>query len=197
MLAIPRASRLSPITSPESLPLCIRRTIEPTRARDTSLSSVKNIGIAESLIVRNEDIVLAAPNLGSCLGIAVYDPVTKMAGMIHCLLPLSKSDPEKAKNKPTMYVDTGVAYLLDRFLQNGSTKKNLQISVAGGAEINDNAHVFQIGKKNITVCRKILWKNDLLIRAQDTGGDSARTISLHTNSGEVWLRSKGVERRLE
>ena len=53
------------------------------------------IGIAQMKVSKNPTEILTAPNLGSCLGISVYDRVNKIAGMIHCLLPLSKSDPDK------------------------------------------------------------------------------------------------------
>ncbi|MCB0324333.1 MAG: chemotaxis protein CheD [Bdellovibrionales bacterium] len=156
-----------------------------------------NVGIAEMAISDDPEMTLAAAHLGSCLGIAVFDPHKRVGGMIHCLLPLSKSDPAKAEARPQMYVDTGVALLLDKILSGGSRKQDLQIFVAGGAEINDTAHVFEIGKKNVTVLRKILWKNNLLIKAQDVGGSNARTISLQVGSGEVWLRCQGAQVRME
>ncbi|MCB0311254.1 MAG: chemotaxis protein CheD [Bdellovibrionales bacterium] len=155
-----------------------------------------NVGIAQMALSKDPTEILFAPNLGSCLGIAVYDPKRKVGGLIHCLLPMSKSDPEKAKANPFMYVDTGVAKLLETLMGSGSIKKDLEIYVAGGAEINDNAQVFQIGKKNITILRKILWKNDMLIKAQNVGENYSRTISLHIGNGEVWLKAQGVDSRL-
>ena len=154
------------------------------------------IGIGEMKISTDPSVVLAAPNLGSCLGISIFDPVKKVGGMIHCLLPLSKSDPEKARSKPYLYVDTGVTSMLEQLFEAGANRKSLEICFAGGAEINEAANSFRIGKKNITVCRKFLWKNNLLIKSQDVGGGSSRTISLAIGTGEVMLKTQGKESKM-
>lgn len=154
------------------------------------------VGIAEMKISIDPAEILSAPNLGSCLGVAVYDPIKKIGGMVHCLLPSSSSDLQKAKLNPCMYVDTGVARLLEQALKNGAEKRNLTIAVAGGSAISDINNVFEIGKKNFTVLRKLLWKNNLLLEAEDVGGDHSRTISLHIESGEMWLKAKGELRKM-
>lgn len=149
------------------------------------------IGIAQMKISGDAGDVLVAPNLGSCLGIAVYDKVSLIGGMVHCLLPLSKSDPQKAANNPCMYVDTGFTFLLDQMLSRGADKKRLSIVVAGGANINDADNVFEIGKKNQTVLKKLLWKNGLLLKAEHLGENYGRTLSLHVGSGKTFLKAKG------
>ncbi|MCB0317545.1 MAG: chemotaxis protein CheD [Bdellovibrionales bacterium] len=155
------------------------------------MSRDDHVGIAQMKVSTDPSTVLTAPHLGSCLGVVIYDPIRKIGGVIHCLLPLSKSDPQKAKDKPCMYVDTGVVKLLEELIKLGASKKDLEICVAGGAQINDPENIFEIGKKNFTVLRKILWKNNLLIKAQDVGECHSRTISLNIGTGEVWLKANG------
>ena len=150
-----------------------------------------NVGIAEMALSSNAEDVLVAPNLGSCLGIVVYDPKLKHGGLIHCLLPLSKSDPAKASAKPYTYVDTGLVQLLEQILAKGSQKKDLVVVVAGGANINDEANVFEIGKKNYTILKKLLWKNNLLLRAEDVGNSISRTIAVEVGSGRTTVKSRG------
>ena len=140
--------------------------------------------------------VIIAPNLGSCLGISAYDKKKKIGGRIHCLLPLSNANPDKAKTEPYTYVDTGVVLLLNDLLSRGCAKSDLVIVVAGGSNINDENNVFEIGKKNYTILRKVLWKNNLLIKAEHIGDKISRTVSLHIESGEVWLRTQGQESKL-
>lgn len=159
-------------------------------------SGVTFIGIAEMKITTDPAEVLVAANLGSCLGLAVYDPQAKIAGMIHCLLPSSTSDPEKARNNPCMYVDTGVTRLLNEIIQRGAQKKNLVLAAVGCSAISDKNNVFEIGKKNFTVLRKLLWKNNVLLKAEDVGGEHSRTLSLHVATGEVWLKTQGETRQL-
>lgn len=130
--------------------------------------------------------------LGSCLGISVFDAVAGVGGLLHVMLPLSKTDPEKAKLKPAMYVDTGFALLLDRCYDFGARKNNMVISVAGGASMkkNENEDYFKIGKRNFTTLRKLLWKNGFMIEHQDVGGNSSRTMALQMSNGLVTINKK-------
>lgn len=125
--------------------------------------------------------------LGSCLGISMYDPVAGVGGLLHVMLPLSKADPEKAKLKPAMYVDTGLAQLLGVCYDFGATKSNIVISVAGGASMKRNGEedYFKIGKRNFTTLRKLLWKNGFMIEVQDVGGNNSRTMALRLSDGLV------------
>ena len=154
------------------------------------------IGIGEMRVSTSEAEVLIAPNLGSCLGIAIYDPVLRHGGMIHCLLPLSKSNPEKAQSEPCTFVDTGVVSLLSEIMKLGSQKKDLLIAVGGGSNINDANNVFEIGVKNYTILKKVLWKNNLLLKAEDVGSNVSRTVSMNIGTGEVLVKSNGDIKKL-
>jgi len=149
------------------------------------------VGIAEMKLSQTADDMLLAPNLGSCVGVAMYDHDAQLGAMIHCLLPMSKSDPEKAQKNPYMYVDTGIVRMLEELVAAGALLKRLTIVAAGGANINDENNVFEIGKKNITVLRKVLWKNNLLIKAEHLGESVSRTLSLEIASGRTLLKCKG------
>ena len=149
------------------------------------------IGIAQAKISQDANDVLVAPNLGSCVGVSVYDPVLKRGGMVHCLLPLSKADPAKAAQQPFMYVDTGVAKLIESLLAAGANRKQLIIIAAGGANINDDQNIFEIGKRNYTILKKILWKNNLLLKAESIGDTVSRTLSLDIATGKTYLKIRG------
>ncbi len=149
------------------------------------------IGIAQMKISRDPNEILIAPNLGSCLGVAVYDQSLHLGGLIHCLLPLSKSDPEKARQNPFMYVDTGVTLMLEQMLALGAHRNSLVIAVAGAGNINDHNNVFEIGKKNYTVLKKFLWKNNLLITGEHVGDALSRTMSLNIGTGKATVKVQG------
>ena len=154
------------------------------------------IGIGQMRISDEPNVVLTAPNLGSCLGIAIFDPETKRGGLIHCLLPLSKTNPEKAAEEPLQFVDTGLVFMLQEFVRLGSNKNKLLIAVAGGSNISDENKVFEIGVRNYTILKKVLWKNNLLLKGEDCGDSVARTVTLSINTGEVWVRSNGQSKKL-
>lgn len=155
------------------------------------MASQHTVGIAQMKLSAVPGDVLFAPNLGSCVGVAAYNPVLKCGAVVHCLLPLSKADPQKAAENPYMYVDTGVARMLELLLQGGGDRKHLVIVAAGGANINDEQNVFEIGKRNHTVLKKILWKNNLLLRAESFGDNVGRTLSLDISSGKTTLKVRG------
>jgi chemotaxis protein CheD len=160
------------------------------------MSQTHVVGISELIIAANPEDTLITYSLGSCIGVTVYDKQKKTGGMIHCMLPLSKIDLEKAAQKPAMFVDTGLILLLQSFFDNGSTKRDLIVKVAGGAATLDKNGIFNIGERNYTVVRKILWKNNILIAGEDVGGDIARTMSLTLADGVTLIKSGGTTKEI-
>ncbi len=156
-----------------------------------------DVGIGRMIVSDDPQDLLAALNLGSCLGVAVYDPKLRCGGLIHCLLPLSKSDPAKAEAQPYLYVDTGVSRLIEALIQKGSNKRSMLIYAAGGSAISDTSRVFEIGSRNITILRKLLWKNNMLLKASDVGGDCSRTVTLSIATGEVLVKKDGEWQELK
>lgn len=154
------------------------------------------IGIAEMMVSNDPDEILTAANLGSCLGISIYDPAIGLGGLIHCLLPSSATDPARAAEVPYMFVDSGVESMLDTMMENGAQKSRLQIIAAGAGQMHDPNSIFEIGKKNFIVLRKTLWTRSLLLKAEHTGGEFSRTISLDIGTGQVWVKTRGESLRL-
>lgn len=154
------------------------------------------VGLGEMEISDAPDELLVAYSLGSCLGVTFYDPVLRVGGMAHCMLPLSEIDPEKAQANPGLFVDIGVPKLMEEMLQHGCRKKDLVARVAGASRMLDHGNFFRIGERNHTVFRKIMWKNRIFIRGEDIGGDQARTLRLEIATGRVVVQSQGVEREL-
>jgi len=149
------------------------------------------VDIADMKISDNPADTLITYSLGSCVGVAIYDPVLRLGGMIHCMLPLSKVDKEKAKIRPYMFVDTGMQLMLGSLYEKGLRKARAVINVAGGSQVLDSQGVFKIGERNFTVLRKILWKNGLLMNAQEVGGNKSRTVSLEVGTGRFTIKSGG------
>lgn len=154
------------------------------------------VGIAEMKVSNRPGDVIVTYSLGSCVGLSLYDPQVQVGGLIHCMLPLSRIDQVKAKNTPCMFTDTGVPKLLQAMMDLGASRKRLIAKVAGaGAPLKDNG-VFKIGERNYVVLRKVLWKNEIMIAAEDVGGTAARTMSLHIANGLTTVKSGGQEAEL-
>jgi chemotaxis protein CheD len=145
------------------------------------------VGVGDMKVSSSPQDELVTHALGSCIGVAAIDPEQHVAGLLHFMLPLSSSSPERAKQNPYMFADTGIPVLLKELFKRGCTKKSLQIKVAGGAQILDDSGFFQIGKRNIVVMRKFFWKNQIMISGENLGGTIARTMHIQIGDGRTWI----------
>jgi chemotaxis protein CheD len=148
------------------------------------------VGVADLAISTQPGDVLVTHALGSCLGLAVHDPVAQIGGLLHVMLPDSSINTGKAAENPAMFVDSGVPHFFRQLYAAGGRRDRLTIKVAGGAAQNETDR-FHIGKRNHTMLRKLFWKNGLLITAEDVGGSAPRTMYLEIGSGRVWISSAG------
>lgn len=151
------------------------------------------VGISDIKVSNNSSDVIITYALGSCIAIIVYDPVVKIGGLLHYMLPESALDPNKAKVNPEMFADTGIPILFKSCYKLGAEKKRMIVKAAGGASILDDTNFFRIGQKNIMAMRKIFWKNNVLIDKEDTGLNYNRTVRLEIATGKVFVRSSGGE----
>jgi chemotaxis protein CheD len=149
------------------------------------------VGIADMQVSNEPEAVLITYSLGSCIGVSLYDPVVKVGGVLHFMLPESKIDPAKAQKKPSMFADTGIPLLFRETYKLGAEKRRLQVKIAGGSQILDDSGYFNIGKRNYLALRKILWMNNVLIHSEDIGGNVNRTLSIELPSGKVWIKTSG------
>lgn len=133
--------------------------------------------------------------LGSCAGVAMYDPVAKIGGLIHAKLPVARDTRPELVRGPAICADVGTMRLLQSMYEAGAVKSRLLISVAGCAN-PVKAITHDIGARNYTIVRKVLWKNGLLIHAEDVGGEKPRTISLNLSNGEINISSLGETVRI-
>ena len=154
------------------------------------------IGIAEMRVTTDSSAVLVTYALGPCIGLTLYDPQAGVGGLLHAMMPLSTADADKAAAKPAMYTDTGVTALLQALFDRGATRRNIIAKVAGGSASLDGAGVFRTGERNHMVLRKILWKNDILIAAEDVGGTQARTLILEMATGRTFVKSNSQVQEL-
>ncbi len=156
------------------------------------------VGVGEFVVSTSDRERLVTYALGSCLGIAVHDPVAGVGGLLHVMLPDSTIDPVGV-DQAGRYVDTGVPALFRECYRHGARKERMTVKVAGGAFTNRvfENDAFQVGRRNLVALRRIFWKNGVLIHAEDIGGClTVRTMSLFVGTGDVVLRVNGVDRPL-
>lgn len=154
------------------------------------------VGVADMTVHAANDGDVVTHALGSCIGVTIWDPVASVGGMLHFMLPLSSTNPERARDTPAMFADTGVPLLFRRAYELGACKERLIVCAAGGAEVLGGETQFRIGSRNRTMLRKLFWKNNVMIRAEDCGGNDSRAMSLSLRDGTVTIRHRGEGRTL-
>jgi chemotaxis protein CheD len=145
------------------------------------------IAVADAHVSRDPELVLVTYALGSCVAVAIHDPVARVGGLLHFMLPESSLDLAKAGRQPYMFADTGIPLLFRSAYALGAEKKRLIVRLAGAAQVLNDGSVFNIGKRNHLAARKILWKAGVLVHGEAIGGATSRTVRLEVASGRFWL----------
>ncbi len=148
------------------------------------------VGIADMKICRAPS-VLVTYALGSCIGVCVYDPVIRLAGMIHIMLP---NNHEGAKGNIFKYADTGIPEMLRKMEVFGGIRSRMVSKIAGGAkmfEISGGGSIGNIGMRNAETVKNILRKERIRLLREDVGSNYARTLFFDASTGEGIIRAYG------
>jgi chemotaxis protein CheD len=154
------------------------------------------VGVSDMKVSNNSDATIVTYSLGSCIGVAIYDPVVNVGGLLHYMLPESKLDKDKAAKNPFMFADSGIPRLFKEAYKLGAKKQRMRVIIAGGAQVLDQKGFFNIGKRNHMAIRKIFWKNNVMTDFEDVGGNVNRTIRIIVKTGEMRLKVSGCEERI-
>lgn len=153
-------------------------------------SKMIKVGIADMKITRAPGSLITYA-LGSCIGICLYDPNIKLAGMIHIMLP---EMPKTGDNNILKYADTGIPEMLRKMEAFGARRQRMSAKIAGGAKmfnIPGDSALGNIGMRNAEKVKAVLAQLGIKVVAQDVGADYARTMEFDAETGRVVLRSYG------
>ncbi len=131
---------------------------------------------------------LVTVGLGSCVAIAIHDPLAKVAGLAHVLLP----DPigATAAEHPAKFATTAVPLLLSEMRALGA-KGPFTAKIAGGASLFGAllSTGGSMGGRNVAATRTALEKARVEVKAEDVGGTAGRTVVLDVASGKLTVKS--------
>ncbi|MCD4829051.1 MAG: chemotaxis protein CheD [Candidatus Cloacimonetes bacterium] len=145
------------------------------------------VNIADMKVSQKPSDTIITYSLGSCIALVLYDPVAKIGGMIHIMLPDSSIEKNPDRMVPLKYVDTAVPMLFKKMFALGAKRNRIETRVAGGSNVMDKNRYFNIGERNHTAVRKILWRNNIMITGEDIGGTKSRTVKLFMDTGKVFV----------
>ncbi len=152
------------------------------------------VGLGEMKISGNPEDVLTIYGLGSCIGVGMYDPARKIAGLLHAVLPEGKP----GENHSPRYVDSGISSLLEALEEAGASRERLQIRMVGGANLltaPGHEGTFNIGERNIHAAQAAFSALRLRVRGLEVGGNIGRTMRLYVEDGRTTVRSMGKPER--
>ncbi|GIP14571.1 chemoreceptor glutamine deamidase CheD [Paenibacillus montaniterrae] len=148
------------------------------------------VAMADLNIASNGE-VLKTTGLGSCVGLTLFDPAKRIAGMAHVMLPSSSIARETPLNV-AKYADTAIPELIERMVALGASIRAMQAKMAGGAQmftLPGQTDSLRIGPRNVESCLMKLEQYNIPLLSQDTGGNFGRTIEFSSNDGILTIRS--------
>lgn len=150
------------------------------------------VGIAEWQVAKSPARLITL-GLGSCVGVTLYDAMTKIGGLAHVMLP----DSRQFQHVDNMgkYADTALPRMARDLERLGGHLPRLRAKLAGGAQMfrsSNQGSLLRIGERNVEMCRLVLRQLGIPIVAEDVGGSHGRTIILYTESGNLLVRCLGV-----
>ena len=141
------------------------------------------VGMADYKVGRAPDTVISY-GLGSCIGISLYDPQTKIGGLLHIMLP--DSNQSRANENRAKFADTGIPDMLEELIRMGAAKSRLVAKLAGGSQMFAFANasdIMRVGLRNASASKEILKKLSIPIVGEDTGGNYGRTVQIDLSTG--------------
>lgn len=148
------------------------------------------VGIADANIVSGQDTIRTS-GLGSCVGVVLYDERSKIAGLVHIMLPDSALA-RSGEINPAKFADTGIPYLISLLK---SPPYRLKAKIAGGAQMFQFAgqkDTMRIGPRNVEAVKKVLSSYQIKVISEDTGGSSGRTIEFDPSSSLLSIRTVNI-----
>jgi chemotaxis protein CheD len=144
------------------------------------------VGIAE-YEVADGNAVLTTSGLGSCLGVALHDRATGLAGLVHVMLPSRDDDDESS---PAKFADSGIETLVREMRDRGADTETLEAKIAGGSDMLDfSENGSGIGVRNVETGRETLASYGIPIVGEDVGGEHGRSLRMESDTGDLVVKS--------
>jgi chemotaxis protein CheD len=142
------------------------------------------------LQVAQGDGELVTLGLGSCVAICLHDPVARVAGMAHILLP--NKSLSRATENPAKFPQSAVPLLVEKMAALGADPKRMTAKLIGGASMFGNltpSGAVQMGERNVVAARQVVQDQGITIAAEETGGTVGRSVRMQASDGLLMVRT--------
>lgn len=149
------------------------------------------VGMADLKAARHPCMITTL-GLGSCVGIALYDPLSKVSGLAHIMLP--ESTCVKNNGNLAKFADTAIDKLIDDMIRLGGRKSNLYAKIAGGSQMfgyTSKQEIMKIGERNAEATKLRLRQLNIRLLSEDCGGNYGRTVEMYSDDGRFMIKTIG------
>lgn len=149
------------------------------------------VGMADAKVCRAPDAITTL-GLGSCIGVALYDKTTRIAGLVHIMLPDSTT--VRQNQNRAKFADTGIDLLIEMMVKEGANRGYLTAKIAGGAQMfafTGNSDMLRVGESNANAVRKKLRELGIRILSEDCGLNFGRTVEFYPETGDFLIKAVG------
>lgn len=156
------------------------------------MSEIIKVGMADLKVCISPDGVTTL-GLGSCVGIAIRDPITKIGGLAHIMLPDSTAI-RGSESNISKFADTGIVELVRQMEALGAKRSRMTAKLAGGAMMfafQNKSDLVRVGDRNVEASKRMLAKLQIPILAEDTGETYGRTVIFYPETGDYVIRAVG------
>lgn len=153
---------------------------------------ILRVGMAEYKVAKSPTVLISL-GLGSCVGVALYEPAKKIGGLAHIMLPDSSLSGKKDFN-PAKFADTAIDLVIHDMARMGADPKKIVSKIAGGAQmfqIKSDSSIMQIGKRNVEAVKAKLILLNISLVSEDVEGNFGRTIEFYCETGELIIKTIG------
>ena len=161
------------------------------------MSEIIKVGMADLKVCVSPD-GLTTLGLGSCVGIALRDPMTKIGGLAHVMLPDSAAI-RGGEGNIAKFANTGIAELVRQMEAKGAQKSRLTAKIAGGAMMfafQNKSDLSRVGDRNVEAAKKKLGELGIPILAEDTGANYGRTVIFYPETGDYVIKAVGKPEKI-
>jgi len=149
------------------------------------------VGLGECAISDAPQQVLATYGLGSCIAVAVYDPVARVGGLAHYLLPDSAIASGQRRGQPCAFADIAIPLLFELAARQGASIRRLRAHAAGGASMMGAGPALDIGRRNYAALLRELQRAGVPLEGEAVGGVVSRNLRLVIGTGKVRIWESG------
>ncbi len=161
---------------------------------DTGCTHRAVVEIADCRVLDDPTAELVTYSLGSCIGVTVWDPVVRVGGMLHFMLPDSRNAPQRIGRNDAMFADTGLPRLFHGAYKLGAVKQRLVVKVAGGSAFFKTTEEMNIGRQNYAMLQHVFARNGIRVDGEHVGDMISRTMRLNVGTGRVTVQNRKMGR---